>query len=377
MKIKKNNFFVHAVRMVIKNLKTYMMLSVTVVLSFSVLLGYLVISDSSTYNEYSEIMGADEHIFLCNDTYSKISTSDIEKVTGQLDKMTDTEYYIANKYDDISKPENCTTVYIMPEYVWGVFEIDEYNGIAENKRRTVNGEYSFYIESDEIIVPQAVYEAGEDKEITIEYVGKTGSESKKYKIGGYHDFEENIFMVSINSVKEIELNVSNFQMCIYSEHVETVAELLTRNDFAHVNTGQDVERAQIEKKAATNTKYTIGMVLFILLGINLYSAFENALSDRKFEIGVKRAIGAGKKDIMLQFLTEGLMVMIVNIIISMVIVMNVMLSYKLFNRTYTIVFNGYSMILFFVCTISLSVLFSMIFAYKTTEIEVIKYLKEE
>ena len=57
-------------------------------------------------------------------------------------------------------------------------------------------------------------------------------------------------------------------------------------------------------------KYIIAAVLFVILGINLYSAFSNALNERKYEIGIKRAIGAGKKDIMMQFLTEGIILFI-------------------------------------------------------------------
>ena len=85
---------------------------------------------------------------------------------------------------------------------------------------------------------------------------------------------------------------------------------------------------------------------------------------------------------MAQFLVEGLFVMIINIIIAIEIIISAALIYKgiyqkLHNEIFTLVLSRYSVILFLTCTLSLSVLFSMIFAYKTTNIEVIQYLKEE
>ena len=52
--------------MVRRTLRSYMLLSVTIVLSFSLLLGYLGFVDSEIYNEY-------KHIFKINQGYLKVS----------------------------------------------------------------------------------------------------------------------------------------------------------------------------------------------------------------------------------------------------------------------------------------------------------------
>ena len=52
MKWKHQTALGHAMQMVIRNLRSYTMLSVTVVFSFSILLGYLAFSDSTLYNRY-------------------------------------------------------------------------------------------------------------------------------------------------------------------------------------------------------------------------------------------------------------------------------------------------------------------------------------
>ena len=51
--------FHHSLTMVGRTLRSYMLLSVTIVLSFSLLLGYLGFVDSEIYNEY-------KHIFKIN-----------------------------------------------------------------------------------------------------------------------------------------------------------------------------------------------------------------------------------------------------------------------------------------------------------------------
>lgn len=62
-----------------------------------------------------------------------------------------------------------------------------------------------------------------------------------------------------------------------------------------MNVMDEQNNAIKEENIVIRDKYIIAAVLFVILGINLYSAFSNALNERKYEIGIKRAIGAGKK----------------------------------------------------------------------------------
>lgn len=62
-----------------------------------------------------------------------------------------------------------------------------------------------------------------------------------------------------------------------------------------MNVMDEQNNAIKEENIVIRNKYIIAAVLFVILGINLYSAFSNALNERKYEIGIKRAIGAGKK----------------------------------------------------------------------------------
>ena len=136
------------------------------------------------------------------------------------------------------------------------------------------------------------------------------------------------------------------------------------------------------------TKALIACAMLLILGINLYSSFSNALSERKFEIGVKRAIGASSFHIVRQFLYESITVMVVNILISIALVVDAGLIYRLvvqntrgktnfMYETYTLYLSPYSMGIFLTCAVTLTVVFSLIFAYKSTQVQVIDYLKAE
>ena len=89
----------------------------------------------------------------------------------------------------------------------------------------------------------------------------------------------------------------------------------------------------------------------------------------------------GKKDIMMQFLTEGIIVMGINIFLSIVAAINIFVIYKAImfyakGYRYVICLSGQSVILYAVLTVSISALFSTLFAYKCTRVEIVKYLKE-
>ena len=124
------------------------------------------------------------------------------------------------------------------------------------------------------------------------------------------------------------------------------------------------------------------MILFILLGINLFSSFKNALNERRFEIGVKRAIGAGKKSIVGQFFREGMIVMVSNIAFSIYLIFSLAVIYKtvqkyFFDTTWTIDLSPYSAVIFLFSAFFLSVSFSLIFAYQSTNVEIASRLKAE
>ena len=79
---------------------------------------------------------------------------------------------------------------------------------------------------------------------------------------------------------------------------------------------------------------------------------------------------------------ESIIVMAANILISVVLVADAMLIYKFIQWTFYGVewvaeISLYSIAMFLICAVSLTVVFSGIFAYKSSRVEIAKHLKAE
>ena len=386
MKARKDNCFVHACKMVQKTYKNYLLLSVTIFMSFSIMLIYLVFTDSNMYNQYDELMGASPNVILSTNSYDE-NVDDINKLINELDKLKDTSYYVIGSAEGFTSYGEYCAVNIMPTYVWGVFDYASLDGFTGIRRVQIDGKWEFSLESDEVIIPKSMDNGTNTLDLVL--TRENGERVlKEYKVSGSYDDNQldldktREVYISTASISGENIDKDSGSIVIYTEHPEYVTELLNHLDLACVNVVEDQVNAVKEKNELIKGKYIIALVLFILLGINLYSSFNNTLNDRKFEIGVKRAIGAGKKDIMIQFVIEGIVVMLANIALSIILTMNVAVVYKyiqmkMYDVRYTVVMSRESVILFSIFTFFLTLTFSLLFAYKSTKVEIIKYLKEE
>lgn len=383
----------HSAAMIKKTFRNYMMLSITVFLTFTFLLGFLIYTDSGIYNKYKELMGNDYKIILSHNRMDSDSGNKINILTSRLEEMGDTHFYYIKKTLARDTYGNQCRVQILPNYVWAVFEY----GDVGVERVEMNGEKSFTLQHGEALVSDRMYEnlkKSFDREPEISMVfEKEGNNKKIYKfniVGTYtpKQYEntqetgvEDPIYISGVGIDDSEYEIHNYQTVIRTDKPSLVINCLKSMNMSIMNVMDEQNNAIKEENIVIRNKYIIAAVLFVILGINLYSAFSNALNERKYEIGIKRAIGAGKKDIMMQFLTEGIIVMGINIFLSIVASINIFVIYKAImfyakDYRYVICLSGQSVILYAVLTVSISALFSTLFAYKCTRVEIVKYLKE-
>ena len=84
----------HGTLMMVRTLRNYAMLSMSVVLSFSVLLGYLVYTDSTLFNQYKDVLYKPDGWIAVHD--QKRSAGDImalQKLTEEIPSYVMTEYH--------------------------------------------------------------------------------------------------------------------------------------------------------------------------------------------------------------------------------------------------------------------------------------------
>ncbi len=388
----------HSFLMIRKTFKNYLLLSVTAFLSFAVMFGYLIYTDSEIYNKYKELFSESPNIILSQNTAEQ--TNDLNLLVKQLEKLPDTHYYYTKSSTAKTSFGAECEVKFLPSYVWGIFESADLNGYTGPAGFKINEEREFSLKPTEAIVSEQVYEsiAPDDDGIRrIRLVFTNDAEQKvlkTYEVAGSYSGDSVKFSdpetslstdpvyVNMASVNESDCVIDNIALTIYTERNEFVIEQIKSLGLACEEIYSAQNTAVAEKLTATTNKYIIAAVLFILLGINLYSSFTNALNDRKFEIGVKRALGASKMHIMLQFVVEGLAVMLANIILSVCAVICVMNIYKfieefIFGNVYVITMNFESVLLYVIFAFFLTLTFSLLFAYQCTKVEIVKYLKEE
>lgn len=417
--------------MVKKNIRSYALLSVTVVLSLALLLGYLLYTDASLYNKYKEILSQRRGDVLVKDY--NLEDQKINALLDNLSEIENTTSYVV--YDGnfghhtstytMESNESGETIsirfanmfaYFIPDYAW----LDGFPQIS-SEVVWIDGEehLDFFLDADEVILSEKMYFAlhlDEEHEPVFNLRSDLGIKLT-LRVVGYTKSEEVIDYADINgwsntppmilSTKLIDTlglmepgkwapdRWQSFghgiidQRCVvvHSDNPEAVVQLAQTMNLSTDSVYQQQEEALAQIRTEKGNKAIIACALLLLLGINLYSSFTNALSERKFEIGVKRAIGASAWNIVLQFLYESIIVMLANILVAVAVVTDVFIVYKyIYERTpdewgnfndFILYISPHSVAMFALCAVTLTIVFSIIFAYKSTRVEIVQYLKAE
>lgn len=418
----------HAFIMVGRTIRSYALLSVTVVLSFSLLLSFLGFMDTSLYNQY-------KGIFSVNRGNIKVEEGTnprrFEVLLEKAQEMPDTRFYIVNTiwayYTDARVAAESgeelgameISVRFLPDHVWEYFywlnDPVDIQWLDGKPRQEIS------LKENEAILDKSTFLAlGLDKMDIPVYRFRLNTGGKQVleqevQIVGIVDQHGDLFVqdkgrlrynasyapmlllsmgdLTTQDLKDLDLHPSRYAI-FYTESPERLASVAEGLGFElpQANAMFRVQDAALDKiRTQKATKAVVVGALLLLLGVNLYSSFTNALNDRKFEIGVKRAIGASSFSIVRQFLYESIIVMLVNIFISIAIVVDLGLLLKLaaenfYCRTpgqlarygeYILYLSPHSALMFGICAITLTVVFSLIFAYKSTQVEIVQYLKAE
>lgn len=435
MKKKLFSGLLHSTKMVRYNLRSYAFLSVTIILSFSLLLGYLVWTDSSMYNRYKESFSKDRNIVTVYDaslndrSFAALLKEKAADYGSEACLHFENAYFgsLRSKDSFVSLEDGRELGFIpahaicVPSHAWGLYS----TGWKELDVVWLDGKthYDYHLNKGEILIDERLYAMFglAEKENVFQlslglYYNKDGKLMQQPFTGTFTvvgllasdeplaieaDDNGNVNLAGnttppiafssadLNSAMFPEMNWFPPTLVFYASAPEQIDGLIRSagitSNISAVYKEQDEAMATI--RGEIRLKMLITVALLVLLGINLYSSFSNALNERKFEVGVRRAIGASKWDIVKQFLYEGLLVMFANIFISVWLVLTAALTYKVirehtaeneFGRyVFTLTISPHSIGMFAVCSLTLTLVFSLIFAYKTTQVQVVDHLKSE
>ena len=401
----------HSINMVQRNLKRYALLSVTIIMSFSLLLGYLLYTDSSLYNQYKELFRRRRGDILVAD-YSE-NEERLRMFLDQASEIEDTIFYVSYYgnfgeykaqyiFRDFEMKENGTiplanlNALFLPNGAW-VDSFAKFFGVSTDiiwldglTHDTIS------IEKDQVVLSDRVYFALElDKqESPIFHLKTHGGVNLELRIVGYYISQQNSQLMSIQEwtytptmllstqlIAAADLTsevmflgsddgiISGRYITIHTAYPEKVVKLAETMRFDGIDSIYSRQNAALEKIRSEKSNNAI------------------ILNDRKFEIGVKRAIGASAWSIVRQFLYESLLVMAANVFLSVALVADVFIIYKYlyelypnawgYYQTWVIYISPHSVAMFGICAVTLTLVFSLIFAYKSTRVEIVQYLKAE
>lgn len=410
----------HSLLMVQRNARVYAKLSVTVVLSFCLLLAFLAFTDTKLYNRYKEIFAQSPRIVLSS-IYGRPGAwlGLMEQIENNIE---DAEYYgyitlntsvaYENGLVDAQAsflPNGDIPVYTM--YVDTEFsKTDATSSIGPV--RLLGEKQTFSLQDNEVIINESWYRAmidggateplhisanfdwedGTSAQLALVVVGVAQDTTEQklwfdpqaspdYSVHGWGNMYLSAELLSRPEVGEFSQSAqySVWAHTASPEQVITYARALEFSTYSVMEAQQTAN--DILKMENTNKAY-ITAVILLLVGINLYSSFSNALQERRYEIGVKRALGAEKMQIVRQFLYESLSVLLFDTLLAAALVIDLMIGYKLYQtfvlgQEWIIFISGYSVMMFLVCSLSLSAVFSLIFAFQSMQVEIISNLREE
>lgn len=398
-----------------RNMKSYVLLSITMIMSFALLLGFFVWTDSSLYNRYKYTNSASRNYAFIYRTDTLGEEGRYELFLDRLEDMEDTYYYksFAGAVNLAHYGDQNNTIMAGVEFVpndfFGYYQYKYYYNSSPiyNKAKIIAGESTFGAD-DEVIINKHFYDMLYDKQgttaVTVELPIEMGdgiTELKTFKVVGIIEdlrvapsspevvkFEEKtqyIHRVAVFAPQAVAKEYNKYGSGVLHIYSKRMSEVLTSASELGVSINSNVfymDRANEEIRDKVFLKGLSAVILFTLLAINLYSCFKNALNERRFEIGVKRAVGARKRDIVGQFFREGVIVMSSDIAVSIYVVFGLAVIYKavrriFFDTTWTIHISPYSAVTFLICAFFLSVSFSLIFAYQSATVEIASQLKAE
>lgn len=405
----------HAMKMVSRNRKTYVKMSVTVVLAFTILLAYMALTDASLYNSYARVLSLPRQVVQSYSSDAALVSTFMTQVKKNDPDAKCYSYFITatemTAYEQTINADCC----FIPDGIETLYSIDNpstYDGNMKDQTscavpiKLIGEKQDFLLEKGQAIVNEGFYQsllaggAEEPVSVPVTFHWDDGSYSiwDVEVVGVCEDSIANEFFyipeddflfgyVSIYlSQSQIEedksLPFSTHVAFVSSESPEEVMNISRALGLVTQGIAEAQTTAKSELQSSIQSKALTACVMLALLAICLYSSLSNVLETRNFEIGVKRAIGASSFSIVRQFLYELLLVLGFDIILSAALVADLLVVYKLvqkavYNITWIAYISPYSIAIYAISTLSLTVTFSLIFAYRSTRVEIVQYLKAE
>ncbi len=179
-------------------------------------------------------------------------------------------------------------------------------------------------------------------------------------------------------LQEIIVKVSSIDKVLPTQAVlETLMERFhKKNDYQVIVPLELLRQAKELARIFSIVLGSIAAISLLVGGIGIMNIMLATVSERTREIGIRRALGAKKRDIIIQFLSETLLLTLTGGILGIVLgsVMPSLVTY--FSRQPTVITGG-SLVLAFGISAGIGIIFGMYPAYRAANMDPIESLRHE
>lgn len=426
LKLKPGSRPFHSYQMVLLYAKEYARLSITIVLSFTLLLSYLMISDSYLYNQIKDLIYVPEEVLVWQPYHvqSDMDPNLYQTIIDQISNQSGTSYVLygeqaANLQSDYQWAHGSSGNYPVWLYSIGNASFFDYYHLSYGnyeKRELLLGRLEL-VSDEEVIIDESMYrffgydpddQVLTDLKLTIEIdlrvaaqqvesvvveldvvgiVSASKFSKESYTASMIHQDPTNTSLIpfdifvdqGLSSVLDPSVMPS---VSVYSEVPEQISTLSQELSLGMRSAFAEKQAVRDEIESSIYNKAVLSLFLFLLLALNISGNFQNLIESRKQEIGIKRALGLSRYRVIRQFTTEMVIVVGLCLAIAAWISMVVSLCVKLYSERvlvvdYTIYLTRFSVLLFLIITIGITAINCIMVAYKAGSTEIIRFIKSE
>lgn len=414
----------HALKMIRRNKKSYQRLFFSIFLTFSFLLMMFLIFDTTTFFKERKVLRQPSHIMEAS--FLNASKEEVARYTANLALTSGIRFY---KDRDIllSPPytvaDSVQLIYHMipknfEEIVFKYYEGLDTARLSDGGKSFQNSE-SCYLMEDVLPILRGIGLVKDNhiflpiprgKEVLMKSIEVQGSISFPYPDevwtkkdkkstddtlfvlnegvaqGNIHVWlpEDLIPYGSIHKdlgdkVKEFVSGYSIFVDPKYARDLATMGR-----QYNIITTGPELQKmsARYNMMLGIDTKRLVGILVFVLLFMNLSASFTNALKDRRYEIALRRSLGASPWRILQEFFLESAIVNFSAFLLSMILVTAIWYGYRLIvyfrsGLRYTVFLTEGDILVYVLMFLSILIFSGIQFAFQAMQTNIVQALQGE
>ncbi|WXR62531.1 ABC transporter permease [Peptostreptococcaceae bacterium AGR-M142] len=188
--------------------------------------------------------------------------------------------------------------------------------------------------------------------------------AKSYVIGKNSSPELIISAKSINDMDKLKNEVLGLLKIRYDDEFYNIRDL-----------GSIVETAKESASAMSLLLASIGAIVLIVGGIGIMNVLFVSVKERTKEIGTLKALGTTKRDILLQFLIESIIISLIGGILGVILSFILVPAFEMFEMKMIITYKAYVIALLF--AVLTGSVFGYYPAYKASDLPIIDALRYE